>query len=151
MLWGGVTFETMTDKEIIEGNKLIAGFLQLQYHKVNQRKWISQSFDDYGSTALNGYWMEKGEYYFYNSEQCSESQLKFHSSWDWLMPVLDKIQAQVYGVNIVNNYCQIIVLNKNNTYKYAKTVTESKSKIENAWQSAVEFITWHNKQNQSNP
>ena len=51
-----------------ENNKLIAEFMELQFHK--------------------------GEYYrpLYNSgDWIPENELEYYTSWDWLMPVIEKI------------------------------------------------------------
>lgn len=34
-------------------------------------------------------------------------ELKFHFSWDWLMPVVEKIETMGYNVSIVGNECEI--------------------------------------------
>lgn len=72
----------------------------------------------------------------------------YHSSWDWLMPVVEKIQA-----------CEILTMQGFNVIIYNR-VTEIKcrwsgklialmqdnTKIESVYTAVVEFITWYNKQ-----
>ena len=70
-------------------NKLIAEFMGYRYDKC-------VSSED-KSTPLS----EQGDYYIpkYNSgDWVSESELEFHKSWDWLMPVVDKIEQVNEGV-----------------------------------------------------
>ena len=77
----------MTEDEIKEGNKLIAefmGFSKNQFGEIDNTniylQWISTNIncvydiqhDDFPLLNRDDYW-------------------KFHSSWDWLMPVVDKI------------------------------------------------------------
>ncbi len=63
---------------------------------------------------------------------------KYHSSWDWLMPVVEKIQffAQV---KIENTQC-IISVNGD-----CVALVHSGSNIENVFRACVEFIKWYNK------
>ena len=41
-----------------------------------------------------------------------ESHLEFHKSWDWLMPVIDKIESMGYTFNI--NKCFVNIVSKDN-------------------------------------
>ena len=61
----------MTQNEILEGNKLIAEFF-------TREKFFNHSI------ILHGFDEEEDLFF--------DSQLKFHSSWDWLMPVVEKIE-----------------------------------------------------------
>lgn len=71
---------------------------------------------------------------------------KYHSSWDWLMPVVEKIQSLHCNVNIINKYCQIIRFKEGGygEIEYTRTWTMADTKIENTWQSAISFIQWYN-------
>jgi hypothetical protein len=43
-------------------------------------------------------WTDTGQepaYYVYNHKGYQSNELKFHESWDWLMPVVDKIDKQL--------------------------------------------------------
>ena len=82
-----------TDIEILEGNKIIAEFMGLHFHK---RGWVDAQHID-------------GNY------ECEE--LKYHSSWDCIMPVVEKIEALGYKfqicrrkVNILHLECPVISL-----------------------------------------
>lgn len=68
---------TLTQEQIIEGNKLIANF----------KGWI---------------WPEDAEYRLYE-----EHALKYHSSWHWLMPVIEKIESIGWQVCIDTGICHI--------------------------------------------
>src|SRR5437773_1868401 len=63
--------DTEIKNEVVEGNKLIAEFLGAKYD--GRKYW---TFPD-GSMKIHS-----PDY---------SSQLKYHSSWDWLMPVVEKI------------------------------------------------------------
>ena len=89
-----------------------------------------------------------------------ESELQYHKSWDWLIPVVEKIESYNVSVNINGLYC---VFNKNvahqvtirieavemneggksawvleDEYLYHSDVKDSK--IEAVYQAVVEFI-----------
>lgn len=60
---------------------------------------------------------------------------KYHSSWDWLMPVIKKIHELDISIdNEVGSARQYNVVGSS-----IGPVT-----IESAWQACVEFITWYN-------
>lgn len=72
----------MTDKEILKGNKLIAEFME----------WKKKA-DNFFESPIHGHYDDN----FPNN-------LHFHESWDWLMPVVDKIE------NVCNDYGRIGVI-----------------------------------------
>jgi hypothetical protein len=61
---------------------------------------------------------------------------KYHESWDWLMPVVEKIEHEGYEVDIYKNCCEIP------TGDMIRTVEASK--IEATHKAVVEFIKWYN-------
>lgn len=69
-------------------------------------------------------------------------RMKFHKSWDWLMPVLEKIQNLGYRV-ITEGYKDIKELCSIEGDGYYKNIYSS-TKIEAIYKSVVEFIKWHN-------
>ena len=62
---------------------------------------------------------------------------KFHTSWDWLMPVVETIEAKGYGVLITPTGCNIIVKTKG-------FVSLKKPKIEAAYEAIIAFVKWYN-------
>lgn len=69
---------------------------------------------------------------------------KYHESWDWLMPVLEKIQALGYDYTVkgIGKEDTIVTI-------YCDTYTSNRKKvsmvaIEAYYQSVVEFIKWYN-------
>ena len=72
----------MTQEEIIKNNKLIAEYMGLEkgvaYYIPNYEKHCKFSYD---TTNL-----------FFPEE------LKYHESWDWLMPVIEKLAKNTLGV-----------------------------------------------------
>lgn len=70
-----------TEQQIIDGNELIAEFMGYKFKSAN-KYWCLYPLDD-NSFLRNLGWVE-----FKN--------LKFHSSWDWLIPVINNIPEEDY-------------------------------------------------------
>ncbi len=116
--------------EIQESNKLIAEFIG-RCGKYNKSLYTFKGID---KTLVNDIW--------YNI-----SEAKFHSSWDWLMPVIEKIETKGYIVN-VSSYPSIersVFANLHIT-PYNKTQYTKGNRLERTFQMVVEFIKWYNKQ-----
>ena len=121
----------MNSTEILEGNKLIANFLGWKtfsrYHS-----WKCKNVIQYDQSLLDEPYINENDGYLYE-----ESEL-FHSSWDWLMPVIEKIESLNHPVYINSNNCVIYEkVGRNHGWfidNYADT------KIEATWISCVEFI-----------
>lgn len=82
--------------------------------------------------------------------------LKYHSSWEWLMPVVEKIESLhddfhgYFGVHISSNSCTIQGTNLRTTPEnfhpaYFNEVTHN-TKIEATHLAIYQFIEWYNKQ-----
>lgn len=104
----------------IEGNKLIAEFLGWKNKgMVNLELWERFSND----TCIN------------------TAECKFNSSWDWLMPVVEKIEKTDFVVIIKQTEC-VIVNNSGETPMFIQEILTTK--IESVWRACVEFIKWYN-------
>ena len=68
-------------------------------------------------------------------------ELKYHSSWDWLMPVVEKIESLGYCFRIESN--DIFIMD-NETSMELIVADDNNSKIDGVWWSCVEFIKWYN-------
>jgi len=100
----------MKEQEIIEGNKLIAEFMEYKIPKqTHNLDWI-----DYGGMF---------------------QPMKFHSSWDWLVPVIQKI----FSLPFIEDSIMIL--------KWADVnLAWSRKEIGEIWESCVRFIKWYNTQ-----
>jgi hypothetical protein len=118
----------MTEKEIIQGNRAIAEFMK--HH------WL-----DAWANSTQG---RQGQLFPYE-------QLKYHTSWDWLMPVVEKINKTKLGnehfdVIIYKADCQI-----NNSLQIIferGIMGKGETLIEITWLAVADFIKWHNQQTQ---
>lgn len=118
----------MKPEEIIEGNKLIAEFRGLR--EESPGRW-------YDPTQI---------------PHPRFRELKYHSSWDWLMPVVEKIEdshklSEGYGFSVmIDNWnCEIQNLISGEIISsFNPSSHPIHSKIEAAWLAVVEFIKWYN-------
>ena len=98
----------------------------------------------------------KGEYYrpLYNSgDWIPENELQYHESWDWLMPVVEKIFSLGYHYEIKPRYMMIkerTSLHWMSCEANFKGQTYNKSQIEIVYNAVVEFIKQYNEENESN-
>jgi hypothetical protein len=62
----------------------------------------------------------------------------FHTSWDWLMPVVEKIESMNYIVEIITHKTEI---SKKKEYpNKSKVMMASGEKINTTYQAVIEFI-----------
>jgi len=93
-----------------------------------------------------------GEYEATINSYVSVSGLKYHNSWDWLMPVVEKIQNLGVSTNIhyyAGTNVNEATINSSVTflgYKMEYDNSEFKTKMEATYTSVVKFIRWYNKQ-----
>jgi hypothetical protein len=100
---------------------------------------------------------KKKNAYFYDGilfptgwNTCRPENMKYHSSWDWLMPVVEKIEGMDdfegdfdCHFEILRDGCLILAW-------HGETLFENyeKTKIQATYNTVVQFIEWHNSQNQ---
>ena len=124
----------MEQSEIIEGNRLIAEFLNWDRHGDSQMFEVPNLYPIYpkGHEAQTGWIADYPE------------NMQFHNSWDWLMPVVFKIR---------HDRDIIIFLPKNGIEKSATPFIEASGKVIRTlpkidiyltYRAGVEFIKWYN-------
>jgi hypothetical protein len=91
-------------------------------------------------TDING--IQKPIYYPIMGK--SVNKLKYHESWDWLMPVVDKIES-LEGTN-GNNY-KFTIQNETSYIDCTNIISSpsAKYKIESAYEVVISFIEFYNK------
>ena len=109
-----------------ENNKIIAKFLgweilnDMTYSKITKGKWIELD------------------------------KLKFHSDWNWLMEVVEKIENLtdknnfvLYDINIYSD--AVIIADQEDHEKVSITKSDGfTSKIEMVYKACIEFVKWYN-------
>jgi hypothetical protein len=103
-----------------EGNKLIAEFMETR----------SAIIDDM-------YFGENGMLY-------TEENLRYHFEWNWLMPVVQKIETLGFRVNITGITCSVSRILETETI-IQLVLGEVSMKINLVWAVCVDFIEWYNK------
>jgi len=98
--------DTTHTTDIAANNKLIAEFMGYEQYK------------------FRSYTM----FVFEEDNHRTEIDLHYHSSWDWLMPVVEKIYSLELDIELV------LVVRDN----------LAEANIEDTYQAVVEFINWHN-------
>lgn len=127
----------MKNKTIEESNKLIAEFMGATWEF---QEIIYQSY---------GWKFEKERPTKHSSMWHGTEGLLYHDSWDWLMPVVEKIEEETdYHFKIDNNEVELysIAHDKIVTYKQVFTTKTEDHKIQSVWYAVVEFIQWYNTQ-----
>lgn len=107
--------------KIIEGNKLIAEFDG--WDKTNH---IDEAF---------------GNLYIKDGESAYANDFIYELSWEWLMPVLEKINTLKYPYLISHKTCSIYKVWQQEfiSHEHGKTT------IEATWNAVIQFIEWYNK------
>ena len=141
---------TMTKKEILEGSELIASFMGATFDPnwrfLNDKKhpkqptWI-YAMDNRPTEHSSIHWGVEG--------------MEYHSRWDWLMPVVEKIRTIQLplpsmipvGVTIDNYGCRITDGCWNGSVIVSNTTTENPDVKELTYKTIVKFIKWYNHQN----
>lgn len=120
----------MKEQEIIEGNKLIAEFMEYQIlHKRFQYQSWNSSNESYFSTDTGDIVCDKHGHevnLYPDGDPLMElSELPFNSSWDWLMPVITKcIEKNIWYSDWTNQLHDGLL----------------EQDIEQCWIACVEFI-----------
>jgi hypothetical protein len=110
----------------IESNKLIAEFMGYDLSKVLDEMPLNKQ----GNFCNGNGDLDKDGKPCYATYAPS---LQYNTSWDWLMPVVDKIEKTAY-VNIKGCAVDISTI----------VSTNAPSKIDAVYKAVVEFIKWHN-------
>ena len=81
--------------------------------------------------------------------------LKFHKSWDWLMPVVEKIESEFcssnihyYSAGMMKQEYVVEFLGYNIDYDNSQY---DKSKIKAVYKAVIKFIKWYNENKVNEP
>lgn len=127
--------------ETIEGNRLIAEFMGVPEETA------------YGHPWYDGFLLDKAGLPFnYGAMGNGTGNLKFRYSWDWLMPVVEKIE----NTKMINGDWFMVSIGKfkatimrkdrlSNPYFDDEIYhVDTTTKIDATWNAVVEFIEWYN-------
>lgn len=112
----------MREAEIIEGNRLIAQFMGIK-----KDRW--------------------GDFFLFpfpkSTQRIMPGKMKYHSSWDWLYPVVQKIAQYMIDTDFGSERKLSVALN---WWKHIANALEKASDIEVIHKHVVQFIKWYNLQ-----
>jgi len=110
----------METNEIVKGNTLIAKFLG-----VSEKVVIKYNKDP----------------------EIWSCNVKYHLSWEWLMPVVEKIESMGFDVLIKGISCNVCRILEDNDPIISWVCGNRLDKIGLVYKTVIEFIKWHNKNN----
>lgn len=122
----------MTQQQILEGNRLIVRFMNVPTRR-----------------GAGG-----GTLFMLHGRHCRYDGLEYHSYWEWLMPVVEKIELMYAFTSLKNSWgsrndrellywFEITKYDPNGDIEYANTTTDD-SKIKAVYTGIIHFITWYN-------
>lgn len=122
-------------KQVLENNKLIAEFLNWEFDVI---EFIApKEFETI--IPFNHQSKKTKALECFTTSIYKVIDLKFHSDWNWLMKVIEKIESSGYRVEIVKHICGIYLSDKEKII-----ISENIPKIEAVYNVCVEFIKWYN-------
>ncbi len=118
-------------KNIEENNKLIALFMGYDDFKAHSSVRLKRTDEIDAYTHILKY-----------------EKLKYHASWDWLMPVVEKIEQMKYNIRSTPLYTRIGYDCEVNKYSEISPIItiEGETKLKATYKAVVEFIKWYNSQ-----
>jgi hypothetical protein len=130
------------EKEIIENNKLIAEFMGGKYSK-------DVSFPMSNDSIWLPFW---GIINFETIENGKGQVLLYHSSWDWLMPVVERVVKLKIGDGVVyvdHPYLRTFGATNEATGKImvrfnGQALFQSDTLIEATYLAVIDIINWYN-------
>ena len=132
----------MSEQEILEGNKLIAQFMGYKYIPFDETK---------PKNSPVGWWKDNRVGIINKIEKnylCRKhTDLNYYSSWNWLMPVVEKIDdmKDVRVNDITIGVTSTIIYARSKTNSFFKQQNHSgETRIERTYNAVIEFIKWYN-------
>lgn len=109
----------------VEKNKILASFLG-RSGKTNKSLYAFKNLEYNGQIWFN------------------ETELRFHTDWNWLMQVVEKIESLKHcQIDISLNWCRIGY--KDTLFNYdSRNYFKGLTKIDAVYNACVEFIKWYN-------
>lgn len=118
----------MENNEILEGNKLIAEFMGLK----KQGFGANEHFTDNGNRIV-----------------ATSNGLQYHTSWDWIMPVVEKINLDRRVEEVSVSMGKTRIWFKHEFY-IQYPVNPHYNTITQCFLTVVEFIKWYNENKTNN-
>ena len=130
----------MSSEEILDGNILI-------------HKFMGWNIEDVYNSVINGkihILRSENKRAYTTINELSFTRHCYHSSWDWLMPVVEKIEKIIWNKIDLTEEVIINGLSCRMPIKDDAFISIKNTKIEATYDCVVEFIKWHNNQKLTN-
>jgi hypothetical protein len=145
--------------ETVQGNKLIAEFMQRTFQAYNLNKSYDQRFETFAE--CQDFIIENELEDYYPEIGWKLGMGKYNSSWDWLMPVVEKITAihsisvTIESFTVENSDKMVGVCKIEKTFWpshgvcekeliiYKKEFVDKLPVIQNVWERVTSFIQWY--------
>lgn len=121
------------EKKIVEGNKIIAEFMGED---------VMCEHESFGKTYQSMMPVK-------NIKDWSKAFLTYHTSWNKLMPVVEKIENEGYRFTISTTFIRINTC-KNGNHDDHDEYRILEGKLYTTWYAVLEFINWYNSQPHDN-
>jgi len=130
----------MKNDDIIENNKLIAEFMEIEIFDNNftYALLLASALDLSVNSCTH---FKKNILHTVDLDD-----FEFNSSWDWLMPVVEEIESMGYIVTITQNICIIKASVMGDTTLITRQTgnySTPDTKIYNTWLALIDFIKWY--------
>ena len=106
-----------------QNNRMIAEFMGLVESSIPNKYWTKKTEDGFGDGKL--------------------IDLEYHTSWDWLMPVVYKIESLGYSVNISRIKVSINHIGSEEEM-FSWVCGDPSKKMEILYETLLQFIEWYN-------
>lgn len=128
-----------------QSNVIMAEFVGKKFLPYKENSFVQKEFDTYEECVR---FIEEDKREGYVPELGWKMKTgDFHKSWDWLIPVIEKIESLGYFV-MINKWTSVYLVEGERQDKRTPiTSIEGFSKIENTYVAALEFILWYKLQN----
>lgn len=132
---------TREQEDILKHNKLIAEFMGGIYSKYANAWGFGnvriehKEFKIQDKVYQNAVWAER-----------FEKELKYHSSWDWLMPVVEQIKTlkRLDKLNRISDLKIYHWVPSNKAFGYHHSKFLMSIRFEELYEAVIEFILWYN-------
>lgn len=81
-------------------------------------------------------------YFNFNGTMLTADKMKYSTSWDWLMPVVEKIEGLGFQFFISNDSAYITRWHFAGSFHTISNLLDSKN--ESVYKTAIRFIQWYN-------
>lgn len=127
-----------------KGNRLIADFMNIKPDRFDINHY-NHAFNVFNNPSLKGLTWPGMNAYSTSEGAMKEFYLKakYHTSWDWIMPVVEQLHDKGCEVQIGYRNCKIEWSDDDQRYQLSGGI-QGATKLEAVWTAIVYFLDWVN-------